>query len=169
MRNTILRFAVGIVDRSKIIDGSTVREGDVLIGLASSGVHSNGYSLVRKLVIHEKYRLDEKYDVLGCTVGEELFKAYAHIRKGVLNVIKGYKVKGIAHITGGGFIENIPRGLPEGLVAQIQVGSWPILPIFELIKQWGDIEDREMFNTFNMRNRQYWYVALKIQMASPAS
>lgn len=146
----IAGFAVGIVDRSKIIDGSTVREGDVLIGLASSGVHSNGYSLVRKLVIHEKYRLDEKYDVLGCTVGEELLKPTRIYVKGVLNVIKGYKVKGIAHITGGGFIENIPRVLPEGLVAQIQVGSWPILPIFELIKQWGDIEDREMFNTFNM-------------------
>lgn len=146
----IAGFAVGIVDRSKIIDGSAVREGDVLIGLASSGVHSNGYSLVRKLVLYDKYRLDERYDVLGCTVGEELLKPTRIYVKGVLNVLKRYRVKGIAHITGGGFIENIPRVLPEGLVAEVQLGSWPVLPIFELIKRWGDVEDREMFNTFNM-------------------
>ncbi|MBM7582122.1 phosphoribosylformylglycinamidine cyclo-ligase [Caldicoprobacter guelmensis] len=146
----IAGFAVGIVDRPKIIDGSAVQEGDVLIGLASSGVHSNGYSLVRRLVLYDKYRLDEKYDVLGCTVGEELLKPTRIYVKGVLNVLKRYRVKGIAHITGGGFIENIPRVLPEGLVAEVQLGSWPVLPIFELIKRWGDIEDREMFNTFNM-------------------
>jgi phosphoribosylformylglycinamidine cyclo-ligase len=146
----IAGFAVGIVDRAKIIDGSTIREGDVLVGLASSGVHSNGYSLVRKLVLHDKNRLDERYDVLGCTVGEELLKPTRIYVKGILNVLKRYRVKGIANITGGGFIENIPRVLPEGLVAEIQLGSWPVLPIFELIKRWGDIEDREMFNTFNM-------------------
>lgn len=146
----IAGFAVGIVDRSKIIDGSAIREGDVLVGLASSGVHSNGYSLVRKLVLHDKYRLDERYDVLGCTVGEELLKPTRIYVKGILNVLKRYRVKGIANITGGGFIENIPRVLPEGLVAEIKLGSWPVLPIFELIKRWGDVEDREMFNTFNM-------------------
>ncbi len=146
----IAGFAVGMVDRSKIIDGSTVQEGDVLIGLASSGVHSNGYSLVRRLVVHDKYRLEEKYDVLGCTVGEELLKPTRIYVKGVLGILKSFKVKGIAHITGGGFIENIPRVLPKGLIAQIQLGSWPVLPIFELIKRWGNIEDREMFNTFNM-------------------
>ncbi|MCM8899994.1 phosphoribosylformylglycinamidine cyclo-ligase [Caldicoprobacter algeriensis] len=146
----IAGFAVGIVDWSKIIDGSTIREGDVIIGLASSGVHSNGYSLVRRLVLHDKNRLDEWYDVLGCTVGEELLKPTRIYVKGILNVLKRYRVKGIANITGGGFIENIPRVLPEGLVAEIHVGSWPVLPIFELIKRWGDIEDKEMFNTFNM-------------------
>jgi phosphoribosylformylglycinamidine cyclo-ligase len=146
----IAGFAVGIVDRAKIIDGSTIREGDVLVGLASSGVHSNGYSLVRKLVLEGKNRLDERYDVLGCTVGEELLKPTRIYVKGILNVLKRYRVKGIANITGGGFIENIPRVLPEGLVAEIQLGSWPVLPIFELIKRWGDIDDREMFNTFNM-------------------
>jgi len=146
----IAGFAVGMVDRSKIIDGSNIQEGDVLIGLASSGVHSNGYSLVRRLVLHDKYRLEEKYDALGCTVGEELLKPTRIYVKGVLGVLKRFKVKGIAHITGGGFIENVPRILPEGLVAQIQLGSWPVLPIFELIKRWGDIEDRDMFNTFNM-------------------
>lgn len=146
----IAGFAVGIVDRSKIVDGSTVQEGDVLIGLASSGVHSNGYSLVRRLVLYDKYRLEERCDELGCTVGEELLKPTRIYVKGILNVLKGYKVKGIAHITGGGFVENIPRMLPEGLVAQIQLGSWPVLPIFELIKRWGNIEEGEMFNTFNM-------------------
>mgnify|MGYP001205034952 FL=1 len=146
----IAGFAVGIADRSKIIDGSTVREGDVLIGLASSGVHSNGYSLVRRLVLHDRYRLEERYDVLGCTVGEELLKPTRIYVKGVLNVLERYKIRGIAHITGGGFIENIPRVLPESLSAQIHLGSWPVLPIFELIKRWGDIEDMEMFNTFNM-------------------
>jgi len=146
----IAGFAAGIADRSKIIDGSTVREGDVLIGLASSGVHSNGYSLVRRLVLHDRYRLEERYDVLGCTVGEELLKPTRIYVKGVLNVLERYKIRGIAHITGGGFIENIPRVLPESLSAQIHLGSWPVLPIFELIKRWGDIEDMEMFNTFNM-------------------
>lgn len=146
----IAGFAVGIADRSKIIDGSTVREGDVLIGLASSGVHSNGYSLVRRLVLHDRYRLEERYDVLGCTVGEELLKPTRIYVKGVLNVLERYKIRGIANITGGGFIENIPRVLPKGLSAQIHLGSWPVLPIFELIKRWGDIEDMEMFNTFNM-------------------
>lgn len=146
----IAGFAVGIVDRSKIIDGSRIKEGDVLIGLASSGVHSNGYSLVRKLVLQDKSRLDEWHGSLGCTVGEELLKPTRIYVKGILKVLKEYDIKGIAHITGGGFIENIPRALPEGLEAEIQMGSWPVLPIFELIKQWGDIDDREMFNTFNM-------------------
>lgn len=146
----IAGFAVGVVDRSKIVDGSDVREGDVIVGLASSGVHSNGYSLVRRLVLQDKYRLEERYDVLGCTVGEELLKPTRIYVKGIVGLLKRFNVKGIAHITGGGFIENIPRILPEGLTARIQLGSWPVLPIFELIKRWGNIEDREMFNTFNM-------------------
>ena len=146
----IAGFAVGIVDRHRIIDGSKIAEGDVLVGLASSGVHSNGYSLVRKLVLQDNDRINEWNDSLGCTVGEELLKPTRIYVKGVLKAIERYDVKGIAHITGGGFIENIPRMLPEGLTAEIRMGSWPVLPVFELIKEWGNIEDREMFNTFNM-------------------
>ena len=143
-------YAVGIVERQKIIDGSAVVEGDILVGLGSSGVHSNGYSLVRKLVLQDNDRINERYESLGCTVGEELLKPTRIYVKGVLKAVGRYNVKGIAHITGGGFIENIPRMLPEGLTAEIRMGSWPVLPIFTLLKEWGNIEDREMFNTFNM-------------------
>lgn len=143
-------YAVGIVERQKIIDGSAVVEGDILVGLGSSGVHSNGYSLIRKLVLQDNDRINERYESLGCTVGEELLKPTRIYVKGVLKAVGRYNVKGIAHITGGGFIENIPRMLPEGLTAEIRMGSWPVLPIFTLLKEWGNIEDREMFNTFNM-------------------
>jgi phosphoribosylformylglycinamidine cyclo-ligase len=147
----IAGFAVGIADRSKIIDGSQIMAGDMLIGLESSGVHSNGYSLIRKLAVKEKNRLQEKYDPLGSlTVGQELLKPTRIYVKGVLEAYKRYNISGIAHITGGGFIENIPRMLPHGLQAEINMGSWPILPIFKLIQQWGSINTREMFNTFNM-------------------
>lgn len=143
-------FVVGIVDREKIIDGSGIEEGDVIIGLESSGVHSNGYSLIRKLVIEEEYRLDDYNDTLGVTIGEELLKPTRIYVKPILKALRSYAIKGIAHITGGGFIENIPRILPDGVGAIIKEGSWPVKPIFQLISRWGDIGKLDMFNTFNM-------------------
>ncbi|HZJ82920.1 MAG TPA: phosphoribosylformylglycinamidine cyclo-ligase [Clostridia bacterium] len=143
-------FVVGIVDRNKIIDGSSIEDGDILIGLESSGVHSNGYSLVRKLAVQDKYRLDDYHEALDTTVGEELLKPTRIYVKPVLDLVNKFNIKGIAHITGGGFIENIPRMLPKGLGASIKKKTWPINPIFDLIKEWGNMEDRDMFNTFNM-------------------
>lgn len=143
-------FAVGIIDRSNIIDGSSIEEGDVLIGLESSGVHSNGYSLVRKLVVEEKNRLMDYEESLGMTVGEELLKPTRIYVRPILKAIGKFNIKGIAHITGGGFIENIPRILPEGLQARVIIGKWPIKPIFSLIKKWGAVDERQMYNTFNM-------------------
>jgi phosphoribosylformylglycinamidine cyclo-ligase len=143
-------FAVGIVDRSKIIDGSAIRDGDVLIGLESSGVHSNGYSLVRKLAVEQQYRLDDYYESLGNTVGQELLKPTRIYVKAIIEALKKYHLKGIAHITGGGFIENIPRMLPKGLEAIISEGTWPVKPIFQLLRGWGNIDSKDMYNTFNM-------------------
>jgi phosphoribosylformylglycinamidine cyclo-ligase len=143
-------FAVGIVDRSKMIDGSSVKEGNVLIGLESSGVHSNGYSLVRKLAVQDRNRLMDYEESLGMTVGEELLKPTRIYVKPILKAIDKFNINGIAHITGGGFIENIPRILPQGLQARIMIGKWPVKPIFSLIQKWGMIEERQMYNTFNM-------------------
>ncbi|HZJ58521.1 MAG TPA: phosphoribosylformylglycinamidine cyclo-ligase [Clostridia bacterium] len=143
-------FAVGIADRDRIIDGSQIEDGDVIIGLESSGTHSNGYSLIRKLVIEEEYRLEDHDEALGITVGEELLKPTRIYVKAILRALSSYTIKGIAHITGGGFIENIPRMLPKGLGAVIEEGTWPVKPIFELISGWGNIRKEDMFNTFNM-------------------
>ncbi len=143
-------FTVGIVDKSKIIDGKSIKAGDKLIGLASSGIHSNGYSLVRKLINPTENNLKEYVEKLGCTLGEELIKPTRIYVKTILDLIKKYEINGISHITGGGFIENIPRMVPEGLRVKIQKGSWPILPIFELLKNLGNMEDKDIFNTFNM-------------------
>lgn len=143
-------FAVGIVDKEKVIDGSKIADGDVLIGLASSGIHSNGYSLVRKLFNPTAERLNEYVSELGCTLGEELLKPTKIYVKTVLDLIEKYEIKGFSHITGGGFIENIPRMLPEGLGAEIKVGSWPVLPIFQMMKEIGKMDDRNIYNTFNM-------------------
>jgi len=143
-------FAVGLVARHKIIDGSTISENDALIGIESSGAHSNGYSLIRKLLELNPTVINEYDTSLGCTIMEELLKPTKIYVNGILRLINAYPVKGIAHITGGGFIENIPRIIPQGLSAEIHKGSWPIKPIFKLIAEWGAIEDKEMFNTFNM-------------------
>jgi phosphoribosylformylglycinamidine cyclo-ligase len=143
-------FSVGIVDRKRMIDGSSIKEGDVLIGLESSGVHSNGYSLVRKLVVEQKNRLMDYEERLGMTIGEELLKPTRIYVRSVLKAIDKFNINGIAHITGGGFIENIPRILPQGLQARVMIGKWPIKPIFSLIQEWGEIEERQMYNTFNM-------------------
>lgn len=144
-------FSVGMVDKEKIITGDKVAEGNVIIGIASSGIHSNGYSLVRK-VFFDKMKMDVKDHVeeLGTTLGEALLtptKIYAAACSAVLPT---FDVKGIVHITGGGFFENVPRILPEGLTAKIKIGTWKVPPIFPYIKKCGNIDKTEMFSTFNM-------------------
>lgn len=146
----IAGFAVGIVERSSIIDGKRIREGDRLIGLSSSGLHSNGYSLVRKLLNLNEEKLGEYVDTLGTTLGEELLRPTRIYVKTILDLISRYDIKGISNITGGGFIENIPRMLPQGLRASITVGSWPVPPIFRLLRTTGDMRDHDLYNTFNM-------------------
>lgn len=143
-------FSVGLVDYDKVIDSSNMQEGDVLIGLASSGVHSNGYSLVRKVLnINETY--NQYNNDLGCTLGEELLKPtriYVRAVKRLLN--EGVEIHGISHITGGGFFENVPRMMKEGLTANIKTNSFPRPVIFDILQKAGDIPTREMYNTFNM-------------------
>jgi phosphoribosylformylglycinamidine cyclo-ligase len=145
-------FTVGIVDRKKIIDGKSIAAGDAVIGLASSGVHSNGFSLVRKLLLEQAgYSLHDTLPELGgVKLGDELLTPTKLYVKPVLKLIESIQVKGMAHITGGGFIENIPRMLPEGVNVEIEYGSWPILPIFQLMQEKGAISNRDMFMTFNM-------------------
>lgn len=144
-------FAVGIVDKDNVINGSEVSEGDIIIGIASSGIHSNGFSLVRKLFFDvNKFDISTKFDELDCTLGEELLKPTKIYVKTVQALIEKHHIKGIAHITGGGFIENIPRTIPSGLKAIIKHGTWDILPVFKLMQRLGNIEEMEMFNTFNM-------------------
>lgn len=143
-------FTVGIVDKNKIIDGKKIKAGDKLIGLPSSGIHSNGYSLVRKLINPTENNLKEYVEKLGCTLGEELLKPTKIYVKTILDLIDKFEIKGISHITGGGFIENIPRMIPEGLRVKIQKGTWPVLPIFDLLRDLGNMADKDIFNTFNM-------------------
>lgn len=144
-------FAVGVVDRSKIIDGSKIKKGDVLVGIPSSGIHSNGYSLVRKLFFEKmKLKATDYVAELGKTLGNALITPTKIYTKACNAVLSKEKVNGIIHITGGGFFENIPRIIPEGLGVRIDVGSWPILPIFQYIQKCGNIEPNEMFATFNM-------------------
>lgn len=144
-------FAVGIVDEDKIIDGQGLENGDVLIGISSSGIHSNGYSLVRKLFFEKRgMSLDETIEGLGQTLGETLIAPTRIYTKQVMAVLKEVSPKAIIHITGGGFFENIPRVLPEGLGVQINLGSWPIPPIFNIIKDYGNMDVEEMFSTLNM-------------------
>lgn len=144
-------FAVGVVDKKDIIDGSTITAGDTLIGIASSGVHSNGFSLVRKVFEITKESLDTYYDELGKTLGEALLaptRIYVKALKNIKNT--GVKVKGCSHITGGGFYENVPRMLPDNALAIIEKDSYPVPPIFDLIAKNGNIEEHMMYNTFNM-------------------
>ncbi len=144
-------FSVGIVEKSKIIDGTKIKEGDVLIGLPSSGVHSNGYSLVRKLFFDVlNLKVDDYVDELKMTVGEALITPTKIYVKPVLSLLEKVDIKGMVHITGGGFIENIPRILPEGLGVSIELNSFPILDIFDFMMNKGNIELTEMFKTFNM-------------------
>ena len=144
-------FTVGIVDREKSISGAAVAEGDVLVGIASSGVHSNGYSLVRRLVLTEGRDLNAPVEALGGrSWGETLLTPTKIYVKSALAACKAANVHGIAHITGGGFIENIPRILPEGLTAEIELGAWPVLPVFTELQKLGGLSDRQIYNTFNM-------------------
>lgn len=144
-------FAVGVVDKKDLINGSDMKPGDVLIGMASSGVHSNGFSLVRKVFEMTKESLDTYYDELGKTLGEALLaptRIYVKALKAVKNA--GVKVKGCSHITGGGFYENIPRMLPDGVRAVVKKDSYEVPAIFKLMKKTGDIEEQMMYNTYNM-------------------
>ena len=144
-------FAVGVVDRKDLITGENIKPGDTLIGIASSGVHSNGFSLVRKVFDITKESLDTYYDELGATLGEALL-APTRIYVKALKSIKdaGVTVKGCSHITGGGFYENIPRMLPEGVHAEVKKDSYPVLPIFKLLQKTGNLEEKMMYNTYNM-------------------
>lgn len=147
----IAGFSVGAVEAEKVITGERINEGDIVLGLASSGVHSNGFSLVRKVLLQDQgYSLNDRLEELGMTLGEELLKPTRIYVKSLLSLMESVEVKGMAHITGGGFLENIPRVLPQGKQAEIELGTWPILPIFELIRRSGDISQTDMFRTFNM-------------------
>lgn len=144
-------FAVGVVDEKDLITGETIKPGDVLVGIASSGVHSNGFSLVRKVFDMTKESLDTYYDELGATLGETLLTP-TRIYVKALKRIKEAKVtiKGCSHITGGGFYENIPRMLPEGIHAVIEKNSYPVPAIFKLLQKKGNLEEKMMYNTYNM-------------------
>ena len=145
-------FAVGVAEKSAIVDGSSIVEGDVLIGLPSTGVHSNGFSLVRKALFEQAgYTVDTQLDELGGEkLGDVLLTPTKIYVKTLSPLFKAGVVKGVAHITGGGFIENIPRMIPDGLAAHINLGSWPVLPIFDVLEKAGEIDHMEMFNIFNM-------------------
>ncbi|KAF2958489.1 phosphoribosylaminoimidazole synthetase [Thermotoga sp. Ku-13t] len=141
-------FAVGIVDRDQLVDGSKVKEGDVIIGLASTGLHSNGFSLARKILL-KHYTVDAYVDELGKTLGEEMLTPTRIYVKSVLKILDD-SIHAMAHITGGGLLGNLPRVLPEGLEARIDRNAWQVPSIFKLIQRLGNIDDEEMFRTFNM-------------------
>ena len=143
-------FSVGVVDKKKIVNIESQKAGDVLIALKSSGVHSNGFSLVRKVFDVNASNLSMHFDDLGATLGETLLTPTKIYVKPVLELMKSVTVKSVSHITGGGFYENIPRSLPKGISAYIKKSDVQILPIFELIARTGHIPERDMFNTFNM-------------------
>ena len=143
-------FSVGIVDKPKVIDNSRMAPGDVVLALPSSGVHSNGFSLVRKVFDVEHADLGKHYDELGASLGETLLTPTVIYVKPVLAAMAAADIKGVSHITGGGFYENIPRCIPDGLCAKIDKAAVRTLPIFDLIQKAGNIPERDMFNTFNM-------------------
>ena len=142
----------GVAEKSAIVDGSGITAGDVLIGLPSTGVHSNGFSLVRKALFEQAgYTVDTELDELGGEkLGDVLLTPTKIYVKALSPLFKAGVVKGVAHITGGGFIENIPRMIPDGLAAEIELGTWPVLPIFDVLEKAGNIDHKEMYNIFNM-------------------
>jgi len=146
----IAGFAVGVVEKSKLIDDSKVKVGDILVGIASTGVHSNGFSLVRKIISDNNVDLHAYYEELGGVAGEVFLTPTRIYCKQVLDVIKNVDVHGVAHITGGGFDENIPRILTPEMGLDIKEGSWPILPVFKFLEKYGKVDHREMFNIYNM-------------------
>ena len=143
-------FAVGIVEDAQLIDGSSVTVGDRLIAIASSGLHSNGYSLVRKVLLdHHKMNLESHVEEIGGVLGEELLRPAKIYVKPILNLVRDFNIRGIAHITGGGITGNLPRVIPKGCKATVHKGTWEILPIFSLLKEKGNISEEEMLRTFN--------------------
>ena len=143
-------FSVGVVDKDKILKPDTQKEGDIMIGIKSSGVHSNGFSLVRKVFSVSESNLARHVSELGATLGDTLLTPTKIYVKAIMNALNACTIKSISHITGGGFYENIPRSLPNGISAKIEKSAVGILPIFEVIKSTGKIPERDMFNTFNM-------------------
>jgi phosphoribosylformylglycinamidine cyclo-ligase len=144
-------FAVGVAEEKDLITGADVKPGDVLVGIASSGVHSNGFSLIRKVFHVNKETLSVYYDELGATLGETLLTPTKIYVKALQEVRKaGVTIKGCSHITGGGFYENIPRMLPDGVGAKVEKGSFEIPPIFALMQRTGSLEEKMMYNTYNM-------------------
>jgi phosphoribosylformylglycinamidine cyclo-ligase len=144
-------FCVGVVEAEKLIDGSEIRVGDRIIGLASSGLHSNGYSLARRVIFDEKkLHPDERIEGLPQSIGMELLTPTKIYVKSMLNLVKNFTIRGIVHITGGGFLDNIPRIVPDSCRAVIRNGSWRIPPIFDIIREMGNIDETEMFRVFNM-------------------
>ena len=143
-------FSVGVVDKDKILQPDTQKAGDILIAVKSSGVHSNGFSLVRRVFDVNEQKLNMYFDDLGATLGETLLTPTRIYVKAVMKLIDAVEVKSISHITGGGFYENIPRSLPDNLSAKIERNAVQVLPIFDLIARCGSIPERDMFNTFNM-------------------
>lgn len=144
-------FIVGVVDKPKVIDGRSITPGDVVLGIPSTGLQTNGYSLARKLFFEVGgYTPDSYIDELGTTVGEALLETHASFLPQIGPLLDSGVIKGLVHITGGGFLENIPRILPEGVSVEINRGSWPELPIFTMMQRLGNVDEKEMFRTFNM-------------------
>ena len=147
----IAGFAVGVVERERLITSARVKAGDVLLGLPSSGVHSNGYSLVRKIVFeHKGFHGGEYMEELGRTIGEELLTPTRLYPQVCLPLIRDFDLHGMVHITGGGFYENIPRALPEGMGAEVNAAAWEMPAVFRLLQEWGNVDWAEMYRTFNM-------------------
>jgi len=147
----IAGFIVGVVDKQKIIDGKKITEGDVLLALPSVGLHTNGYSLARKLFFEVAgYTSETQLSNIGMTAGEALLQPHVSYLRPLEGLLDSGVIKGLAHITGGGLLDNIPRILPEGTAVQIEKGSWPILPVFALMQRLGNVTEREMYRTFNM-------------------
>ena len=146
-------FAVGVAEKSRLVTGDRIQAGDVLVGLASSGIHSNGFSLVRKIVFADQgYEIDSYvagYEELG-RIGKGLLEPTKIYAKPVLDIHQNLDVHGMAHVTGGGFYENLPRMMPAGLGVEINLGSWPVLPVFQMLKDKGSLSDRDLYNVFNM-------------------
>ena len=147
----IAGFAVGVVERERLITSARVKAGDVLLGLPSSGVHSNGYSLVRKIVFeHKGFCGDEYMEELGRSIGEELLTPTRLYPQVCLPLIRDFDLHGMVHITGGGFYENIPRALPDGMGAEVDAAAWEMPAVFRLLQEWGNVDWAEMYRTFNM-------------------
>ena len=147
----IVGSIMGVVERDNVVIGDKIKQGDILLGLASSGLHTNGYSLARHVFFAKGgYNVASEFDQLNSTLGEELLAVHKNYTPSVLPILDKHEIKGIAHITGGGFIDNIPRILPSGLGVEIKKGSWEILPIFKLIQEIGKIYESEMYHVFNM-------------------